>query len=154
MCLTNSFLDAALVACFGSRPPDLPDRQRRTPNGPQQEHLYKPDPACRAASAIVTLNVDAIGRANTAGMVCSMATATVSYTLDADLPEQVKTAARRAGLSTSAYVSRALRRAVLRDAARRYAEWLEADAAVRDEIAAFRSLGDPAVSLAEMDAAS
>jgi post-segregation antitoxin (ccd killing protein) len=82
-----------------------------------------------------------------------MATATVSYTLDADLPEQVKTAARRAGLSTSAYVSRALRRAVLRDAARRYAEWLEADAAVRDEIAAFRSLGDPAVSLAEMDAA-
>jgi hypothetical protein len=81
-------------------------------------------------------------------------TTTVSYTLDADLPEQVKTAARRAGLSTSAYVSRALRRAVLRDAARRYAEWLEADAAVRDEIAAFRSLGDPAVSLAEMDAAS
>lgn len=83
-----------------------------------------------------------------------MATRTVSYTLDEDLPAQVKTAARRAGLSTSAYVSRALRRAVLHDAARRYAEWLDSDAEVRDEIASFRSLGDPAASLAALNTAS
>ncbi|HSV68282.1 MAG TPA: hypothetical protein VLJ59_20635 [Mycobacteriales bacterium] len=83
-----------------------------------------------------------------------MATTTVSYTLDEGLPEQVKTAARRAGLSASAYVSRELHRAVLRDAARRYAEWLDSDAQVRDEIAAFRGLGDPAGSLAALDAAS
>jgi post-segregation antitoxin (ccd killing protein) len=76
----------------------------------------------------------------------------VSYTVDEDLPEQVKTAARRAGLSASAYVSRALRRAVLRDAARQYAEWLESDAEVRDEVAAFHSLGDPAAPLAALDA--
>ena len=136
-----------------TQPPVPAQSGTRTPgHSPAPRHS---DPACRAASVIVAVKVVAIGRANSAGMVCGMATTTtVSYTLDVDLPEQVKAAARRAGLSTSAYVSRVLRRAVLRDAARRYAEWLEADAAVRDEIAAFRSLGDPAVSLAEMDAAS
>ncbi|MGH3450190.1 MAG: hypothetical protein ACRDQW_05570 [Haloechinothrix sp.] len=81
-------------------------------------------------------------------------TKTVSYTVDAALPQQVKAAAERAGLSASAYVSRELRRALLRDAARQYDEWLASDPEVRAEIEAYQRMGDPAATLVRMDQAS
>jgi hypothetical protein len=88
---------------------------------------------------------------NTSGIVEAMATSTVSYTLPDDLPAEVKAAAERAGLSTSAYVARALRGAVVRDGGRQYADWLAHDQEAADEIGAFMRAG---ATLGQLGAAS
>jgi plasmid stability protein len=72
-----------------------------------------------------------------------MTTRTVSYTLPDDLPEQVKAAAARDGMSVSSWVARELRRALVAEDARRYAAWLADDSEVRAEIAAFAGAGAP-----------
>ncbi|HEX5542204.1 MAG TPA: hypothetical protein VFX60_11700 [Micromonospora sp.] len=66
----------------------------------------------------------------------------VTLSLRADTLAQARTAARREGISLSAWIDRAARREALRDAGRRQDEWLAANPEVRAELDGFDRLAD------------
>ncbi|HEX5595486.1 MAG TPA: hypothetical protein VFX61_05585 [Micromonosporaceae bacterium] len=66
----------------------------------------------------------------------------VTLTLGADTLTRARAAARREGMSLSAWMDRAARREALRDAGRRQDEWLAANPDVRAELDGFDRLAD------------
>ncbi|HEY8534666.1 MAG TPA: hypothetical protein VIL44_12510 [Micromonospora sp.] len=62
--------------------------------------------------------------------------------LSADTLARARSAARDEGLPLSVWLERAVRRAALRDAARRQEEWLAANPDVREELDGFDRLAD------------
>lgn len=62
----------------------------------------------------------------------------VTLSLKPDTLARARDAAKREGLTLSAWIDRAARREALRDAGRRHQEWLAANPDVREELDAFR----------------
>jgi len=61
----------------------------------------------------------------------------VTLRLSAETLARARAAARREGISLSAWVDRAARRQAVEEAARRHEEWLAANPEVRDELDGF-----------------
>ena len=64
----------------------------------------------------------------------------VTLSLNPDTLARARTAAERTGMTLSAWMDRAARREALRDAGRRYEEWLDANPEAREEVTAWRGM--------------
>lgn len=64
----------------------------------------------------------------------------VTLSLNPDTLARARAAAEHEGLTLSAWMDRAARREALRDAGRRYEEWVDAHPEVRAEVDAWRAM--------------
>lgn len=64
----------------------------------------------------------------------------VTLSLNPDTLARARDAAQRESLSLSAWMDRAARREALRDAGRRYEQWIDQHPEIRDEVNAWRQL--------------
>lgn len=66
----------------------------------------------------------------------------VTLSLNSDTLARARAEAQREGVSLSAWIDRAARRAALRDAGRRYQEWLHANPDVKEEVDAWQAFAE------------
>lgn len=64
----------------------------------------------------------------------------VTLSLNSDTLARARDAAQRESLSLSAWMDRAARREALRDAGRRYEQWIDQHPDIRDEVNAWRQM--------------